>query len=332
MSRKSRSLSDLYNDRKGNYAKPKAEEDFLKQLNETLAVKEKELYTNCKINHPFIFIFGLPRSGTTLISQLIAHCMDVGFINNFMARFYLAPVHGIRLSRLIFGNEKKSSFQSDYARTSDLTDIHEFGYFWRYWLKKEMFTGITQAVQIEKEIDWTGLKHTLANMQNEFGKPMVFKNIFGSYHLIKMNKVIEKIIYIYIKRDILDSAISILDARRKYNSNMSTWWSSMPIEYEQLKDLDYWHQIAGQVFFLQRYYENISKKLNNLITINYYDLTMRPRSVLEHISIISEKLYKQPIDLTNLPIEKFAYRSYEERNEDKEKFKLLIEDYYNKYS
>lgn len=321
------SLTELYPDRKGNYVKPNAEEDFLKQLNETLSAKELDLYTSCLVEHPFLFIFGLPRSGTTLISQLIAHCMDVGFINNFMARFYLAPMHGIRLSRLIYGDEQKSSFMSDYARTSEITDIHEFGYFWRYWLKKELFTGVTQASKIESEIDWPGLKHTLANMQNEFGKPMVFKNIFGSYHLRKMNTVLNRIIYIYIKRDILDSAISILEARRKYNIDMNTWWSYMPVEYEQIKDLDYWHQIAGQVYYLNRYYATETTGLSNVITVDYKELTENPSNVLQKVSDISGELFKQSIKIVKDPPEHFPYRSYENREEDKMHFNKLISEF-----
>lgn len=323
----SKSLSELYRDRKGNYVKPKAEEDFLKQLNETLAVREHELYANYEINHPFIFIFGLPRSGTTLISQLIAHCMDVGFINNFMARFYMAPVHGIRLSRLIFGDEQKSSFKSDYARTTEITDIHEFGYFWRHWLKKELFTGVTQASEIENDIDWPGLKNTLANIQNEFNKPMVFKNIFGSYHINRINKVFNKVIYININRDILDSAISILDARRKYNEDLNTWWSYMPIEYEQIKDQDYWHQIAGQVFFLNRYYDMQTKDLKNAITVDYLKLTQNPADVLQQISELSTKLFDRPIPIIKEPPGQFPFRSYEDRKEEKAHFNDLISEF-----
>jgi LPS sulfotransferase NodH len=331
MTDKTHSLSELYSDRKGKYSKPKEDELFLKQLNETLAIKERDLYKQCEINHPFIFIFGLPRSGTTLMSQAIAHCMDVGFINNFMARFYIAPVHGIRLSRLIFGEEHSSSFQSDYARTSEITDIHEFGYFWRYWLKKESFSGVTQAQKIETDIDWQGLRHTLANIQNEFKKPMVFKNIFGSYHIHKLNETLGKTIYIYIKRDLLDSAISILEARKKYNTDLNTWWSYMPVEYESIKHLGYMGQIAGQVYFLKRYYDKISKNLKNVITVNYESLTQSPIDVLKRISNLSETLFERSIPIEQMPPETFSFRTYSKRHSERAEFERLISDLRERY-
>jgi hypothetical protein len=60
-----------------------------------------------------VFVLGVPRSGTTLTSQLLAYCLDAGYVNNAAARFWLAPVHGIRLARLIAGDRGERSFRSD---------------------------------------------------------------------------------------------------------------------------------------------------------------------------------------------------------------------------
>ena len=320
-------LKDLYVKRQGEYVKRPEDENFLQELNQTLREKEQEWYRDYPIEHPFLFVYGLPRSGTTLITQLIAHSLDVGFINNLMARFYLAPLHGIRFSRALFGDQKATRFTSDYARTGELTDIHEFGYFWRYWLKKETFTGVTRAAQVEKEIDWQGLKKTLANMQHEFGKPMVFKNIFGSYHQVRLNEVLGKVLYIYIKRDILDSAISILEARKKYYSDLNTWWSYMPIEYEQIKDLDYWQQIAGQVYFLRRYYDRKSRELPNVLTVDYRQMAEHPSSVLDAINAKLQELFGVSIPRTGTPPERFPFRTYQDRTSERARFESLIKKF-----
>ena len=76
------------------------------------------------------------------------------------------------------------------------------------------------------------MRSVLARIQQEFDKPMVFKNIFGSYHLSKLKEILESVVYVYIERDPLDSAISILQARQKYYSDLNTWWSYSPIEYD----------------------------------------------------------------------------------------------------
>lgn len=323
------SLKDLNKKRKEGYFKDPKEEYFLYEINKKLQAIEMKQYKNYRINYPFLFVFGLPRSSTTLISQIIAYCFDVGYINNFMARFWLAPIHGIRLSKIFLGQKKCKTFQSDYARTTELTDIHEFGYFWRYWLKKENLTDITQVKKREKYIDWKGLKKTLANIQHEFDKPFVFKNIFGSYHIVKLNEVLEKVLYIYIERDPLDVAISILDARKKFYNDLNSWWSYAPVEYNKIKDLNYYEQIAGQVYYLRQYYENeiTFSRLNNVIKVEYADLCANPQRSLARITQTSKELFNIDIELTNKPPKEFPIKTYAGRDEEKAKFKMLLEKF-----
>ncbi|MBD3224737.1 MAG: hypothetical protein GF313_08405 [Caldithrix sp.] len=318
-------LTDLYQNRKGGYVKSPQTENFLQHLNRSLQAAEQELYTDdLGIEHPFIFVFGLPRSGTTLMTQLIAHSLDVGFINNFEARFWLAPLHGIRLFKSIYGDQRQTDFHSDYARTSELSDIHEFGYFWRYWLQKETFEGVTRCKEMEPNINWAGLKKTLANMQQEFGKPMIFKNIFGSYHLKTMQDILSKVLYVYIERDPLDAAVSILQARKKYYTDLNTWWSYMPIEYEQLRDKDYYTQIAGQVYYLKRFYDREIKNNDlNVVRVSYQSLTGSPHQVFKQIQDTSLQLLDYSLTVDNPPPGEFPYRSYPQ-SEDKEKFSTLI--------
>lgn len=323
------SLKDLNLVRKKEYVKDTQEEDFFLEMNKLLQAKEQAQYRDVEIEHPFIFIFGLPRSGTTLISQVLAHSFDVGYINNLIARFWLAPVHGIRISKGVIGDRKSASFQSDYARTTDLADIHEFGYFWRDLLKKETFADVTDVEEREREINWQQVKTTLANMQHAFGKPMVFKNIFGSYHLQKMKAVLGKVIYVYIERDPLDVAISILNARKKYYNDLNTWWSYTPPEYDQLKDLNYWEQIAGQIYFLRRYYQQAMISQTNDITVSvaYRDLCEQPGTALQRIQSLCRREYDYDLAIENAPPDRFPFRTYENNDAQKQTFADLIHQF-----
>lgn len=325
-------LRELNKKRKVKYQKNPKGEDFLHEMNRLLHDREATLYKDYEIKYPFIFIFGLPRSGTTLISQLITSSFDIGYINNLMARFWLAPVHGIRLSKSILGDIKQTSFHSDYAGTSNISDIHEFGYFWRYWLKKESLSDITNVKERENNIDWNGLKKTLANIQKEFNKPIVFKNIFGSYHLEKLKKTLHKVLYVYIERDILDVAVSILDARKKFYSDLNTWWSYTPVEYNKIKDLNYWEQIAGQIYYLKRFYRNEIKRFNHkdIIEVSYKNLCFNPKKVLKSIQKKCVESYNYELNILNKPTKKFPFRTYANRDNEKAKFKLLLEKFKNR--
>ena len=318
-------LTDFYSDRKGQYIKSTSDELFLKKLNKLLYREELSYYQDLEINYPFIFVFGPPRSGTTLMTQVIAHCFDIGYINNFAARFFLAPLHGLRLSDMILGNRKHTNFQSNFAHTDDPTDIHEFGYFWRHWLKKEDINGIIKSEQVEEEIDWPMLTKILANVQNHFNKGLVFKNIFGSYHLQRLTRELKEVIFVYITRDMADAAVSILGARRKYYKDPNTWWSYMPKEYNQIKDLNYMNQIAGQVYYLKKYYDAETDRLSNVVKVTYAELANNPKNVLNRINLLSRQHYNYDFPIMNDPPAQFPLSKYPDSPEKKQ-FQTLIDE------
>lgn len=316
----------LYARRRPAYAKDAAGEQFLRELNEDLQEREQRLYREYEVVHPFLFVVGLPRSGTTVLSQLLARCLDSGYINNFAARFWLAPVHGIRLARLIVGEDGDAAFESDYARTRTLGDIHEFGYFWRFWLNKHTFDDVIHARDREAEIDWPGLKRTLVNVQHEFDKPFVAKNMLGAYHMPKLRDVLDMVVFVYIERDPLDVSVSILDARRKYYADLDTWWSYVPVEYPLLKDRDYWEQIAGQVHYLSRFYERALTEVGeaNVVRVQYEELCRDPSAVLDAVATRVSSTYGYGLGIAHDPPRSFPFRVHADRDADKETFERLL--------
>ena len=103
--------------------------EILTLMNQTLAPVEH--YAPSGVPRPNLFVFGLPRSGTTLLYQLIAYCLDLGYISNLAARFWLAPLTGVVLARAVLGNRRDGSFRSDYGKSLDPAGPHEFSYFWQ---------------------------------------------------------------------------------------------------------------------------------------------------------------------------------------------------------
>ena len=321
------SHKNLNKKRSEEYRKPPEEEAFLERFNSEIQGFERNEYRDIAPRHPFLFVIGLPRSGTTLLSQLLAHCLDVGYINNLAARFWKAPVTGLKFSENVLDLDQFKGFESEYGATHQLADIHEFGYFWREWLNKDSFEHIKNARAIEDQIDWQGLRKTLANMQDHFNRPMVFKNIFGSYHIPKINQLLKQTLWIYIERDPLDTAVSILEARKKYYNNPDTWWSYVPPEYEKIIDMDYRHQIAGQIYYLKKFYMRELGSTNRSLKTTYRKLTENPSRVLKKIREKVESLYGVSIPVLQRPPEQFTYRTYDDRQKEKEQFSTILQTF-----
>ena len=324
-------LSEFNRKRKSQYKKNMKDEEFLKDVNEVLREREQQHYEATTIEHPFIFIIGLPRSGTTLMSQLLAYSLDIGYVNNFIARFWLAPVTGIRLFRILYGNERSNNFQSDYATTKDLTGIHEFGYFWRHWLNKEKLSDVADLETNKQQINWEGLKSTLTNMQHEFGKGMCAKNIFGSYHMNELKELLDKVLFVYVERDPLDAAVSILEARKKYYEDLNLWWSYAPPEYNEIKDLPCKQQIGGQVYYLKRFYDKESQKLpNHVMRFQYQDVCERPQDILDQVRNHLKEQWDYDLQQVKSFSEGFSYRTYDNLEHEKEEFRKIIHSYEKK--
>jgi len=300
-------LSREYERRNPEYSTNTDDVSFLLKLNFALQVEEQKMYRDIDPNHLFIFVFGVPRSGTTLLSQLLSHCLDVGYVNNLIARFWLVPVCGIRFSKILLSSHKETSFESEYACTKDLSEPHEFAYFWQYWLKKRTIADFLAVDENEEDVDWVGFKKTMLNIQAAFNKSVTFKNIIGVDYLNKLSEVLEKTLWIYIERDPMDCAVSIFKARQKFYADVNTWWSTYPPEYLELKELPYWEQIGGQIFHLRRFYETqICNATNqNVLSIAYRELCDSPGTLLEKLIKKVKELYNYDLTIVNAPPERF---------------------------
>lgn len=295
------------------YKKDESQESFLTQLNHLLNSHETPEYQELEISAPIFFIFGLPRSGTTILSQLLTYCLDVGYINNVIARFWSAPLTGIKLSKILLKNEKDFSFQSNLGQTHQLSEPHEFGYFWQQWLKKEQQADFLKFNEDEESIDWQGLKTCLANLQYEFAKPLLFRNNLGANHMPRFNREIPKLMWIYIHRDSYDVAHSIYQARKKYYQDKTTWWGTYPPSYLEVKDKPIFEQIAAQVIDLKIFYQQQLAQIpaQQQWTLSYEELCRSPQQALESLKNKCLNTFDYELQLTAAPPESIQFRNYQ---------------------
>jgi hypothetical protein len=321
-------LNELNKLRKNGYYKNESDEAFLRRINTILREDEAKHYKDTNARYPFIFVFGLPRSGMTMMAQVLIKSFRLAYINNFMARFWQSPVTGIRLSKIILGDKQETSVESDYAATANIYDLHEFGYFWRYWLHIQSVTDAIQIKERAKNTDWHGLRKTLSNMQDEFDKPLCMKNIFGAYHIARLTNELPQALWVYIKRDPLDVAISILNARKKFYQDPNLWWSTAPPEYHKIKDMDYIDQIAAQVYYLNRFYSQCLRSIEpgHVFEVNYEQLCQNPGYYLEALQnkLTAKSGYELP--LKAMP-GKLQYRKHAIQTDEEQK----LQDALNRY-
>lgn len=282
------------------YAKDPVEEAFLERINAILAPSEREEYADLPEQFPTLHVIGVPRSGTTLLYQLIASHLSVAYIDHLVAAFWRAPVYGIRLSRKLIPHTFRSTLESNFGRTNGIEEPHEFGYFWRDLIGYHV-TRVPSEDSAER-IDWARVRRVLINMTHAAGAPIAFKSFGLAWHLRTMQEVLPATCFVWIRRDPVQTAISLLKLREEFLGGRDRWASVRPPEYPWLIRRPVWEQVAGQVFYIERAIRRQVELVGgrNVLEVSYERLSEDPRAILTMIrDLVSAN--GPAVELTGVP-------------------------------
>lgn len=273
------------------YSKNVGDEAFFAALNHVLADAALPSQADSIVDIgalPIIYIVGAPRSGTTLLSQLLSCYLPVGYIDNLIARFWQRPSVGIRLSRSLLGiaGREAIAFDSKHGVTQGVEGPHEFGYFWRQWLALDGAETHNLSIREAEAIDLVGLKQALENeILKEFGAPVVFKNVICGFQAEMLSRVHPASLFVWIKREPKDVVKSILKCRMERYGRYDAWWSLKPSTYSRLVKIDSpVRQVLGQVMDCMREFDQeLSKPDVKSLAVNYSTLVECPDAVLAEV-------------------------------------------------
>lgn len=261
--------------------------EFLKGLNGALKPLEQKLASSISTaeNHANVFILGLPRSGTTLLSQVLFNSLNLVCINNLSAKFWETPLVGSFLSKIVVEDKKSGHFDSFFGRPATIYDPHEFSWFWHSYLESDQVSGRYDSIGDQHLVR---LKKTLNQIANLFSSGLVYKPLELIFPILRKRSLfLEKCVYVYIERNELDVAMSILNARRTFTDSVDQWWSSIPTQerYTSIKDKPWNVQIAGQIRFLKEEYGHILQDIpgRNLVRTSYDELCAAPQVLVEKV-------------------------------------------------
>lgn len=285
------------------------EEQYFSALNTCLYNADLPA-TDCGIDLkklPVVYSVGAPRSGTTFLGQVISAGLNIGYINNLIARFWDRPSVGINLSNRLLPHNGRDmvSFVSTQGRTSEIGDIHEFGYFWSKWLKLDSRENHHGTAGESSELDIIGLGNAIRNeILQSFGKPVSFRNIICGFHADLLSAAHARSYFVCVERDDIDVAMSIYKCRMERFGNANQWWSLKPSTYPfaGVYADNPVCQIAKQVFDCKREMrEELTKVGGRVLYLDYKELCESPIAVLDRLcDLVGDSLARTDVDFKDI--------------------------------
>jgi len=287
--------------------------EFLLQMNDSLHGLDSSLRDGVEHEHTDqvgLMVFGLYRSGTSLLYQVLASCLDLLYPNNLVARFWKVPQVGFMLSHILDIKPPIDDFSSDYGKTQHPGGAHEYSYFWRSKLGVD---GVAEQSNSAETFTDGGveLRGCLYALMNRWGKSLLFKNVLGANRMDEMDAAMGRNLWIYIDRDLEDVAISHHHARLDYFGNLNAWWGLVPPGYEDLSQLSPAAQIACQVHGVHAFYAKLMCGKPNVVKVQYRDLCNNPAEVIEKVRRAALNLFMVDIPTRNSPPPRFEVHHYD---------------------
>lgn len=271
-------------------------ESLLKDINSNLWISEQMLVQQQGgLQHPVILVMGPHRSGTTLFMQWLANTGLVAYPTNLLSRFYQAPIIGAKIQLLLtdprfnFRDElgeftQQAEYRSENGKTKGVLAPNEFWYFWRRFLA-EPGRDVWTDEELRQTMDTRTMLAELGGMMEVFQKPFAAKGMLFNYNIPFLDSVLDKVLFVQIKRDPVTNVASVLEARKRQLGDEAAWYSFKIPEYEQLQGLDPVMQSAGQVQCINRAVTRGLEKVDDSrkLVVQYEDFCAAPERLFEQL-------------------------------------------------
>jgi hypothetical protein len=239
---------------------------------------------NCKELPGPVFMIGAPRSGTTLIYQLLLNRFKFTYFSNFIAKHAENPVAAAIVQKLIYENNSQFGFTSRYGSTEGELGPSEFGELWYRW-----FPRVPNIYVQKKSVSRKALKelrNVLLGVMAVNMKPILIKNTFNSMRIAPLVEAFPESSFIVCHREPQYVAQSLLRGRIDLFGNKNAWWSVPPKEYGQIKDHYAWEQVAEQVHYIYKQIAEDEKRYGSerFCHVNYADMCKDPNRTLSEIA------------------------------------------------
>jgi hypothetical protein len=226
---------------------------------------------------PACFIVGVPRSGTTVLFQAMARHVDITYINNFVARYWMAPLAGLMRYQRSHGQGPKTiPLRSSFGVADGVHSPHEFAWFWQFHCG---FFETDDLIEMELDMfDWSSIRREIEGIAGWGRRPVVFKSLnYVVYNVKRFARELANSKFIYIRRDLRYVIQSIMENRIARYGTEDQWWTIRPRDIGQWRSVPPLDQVVHQAL-----------DIRNALELSIYDLPAERRLVVDYEDLVED--------------------------------------------
>ena len=232
---------------------------------------------------PLVLVVGPPRSGSTLLYQILARCADVSYFSNLTALFPRAPITAtawLQGHNLSGGGD----FNSYYGQTRGLRAPNDGFEIWNRWLGDDRY----DARQSLDEQSANAMRRFFAAWTDEFRRPLLNKNNRNADCIALLADALPQATFIVIRRDPFFVAQSLIESRlRVQGAKDRPWGLASTTEHSRaVKPMGYVDDVVDQIIAIETKLQDQQSTIDaqRLVEVTYESLCSKPQDTVEKIA------------------------------------------------
>lgn len=261
-------------------------------------------------NLPVIFILASPRTGSTLLYQLMIKYLELHYFSNFLTEHFARfPLVGTVFENGLksLENERFITLDSRYGTTAGPHEPNEATRVLQNWFD---WTHPTETASARVKVGCREhMINTLGVIARLSGKSIVIKNAWNCFRVQELASMFPTARFVWLRRDIIASSYSTLQARRTQGDPAKIWNSASPSNYKEIRRRPYTEQVVEQQYWTNKAVEIGLRECvpdDNVTEIWYEDILANPPKTLKRIAerighvdmnMLTTRLAAEPITL-----------------------------------
>ncbi|MCR9198211.1 MAG: sulfotransferase [Planctomycetaceae bacterium] len=184
-----------------------------------MSTQERRGPSTADSSHPLLLIVGAPRSGTSLVYQVLSRYLDVTYPSNASVMFPRSPITATRIQER-FRIHRAPKYRSFYGQTCRLTDTNDAFEIWNRWLGDDRYH---PAATLSSE-QISDMRSFFSRWTHTFHKPLLNKNNRNSLAIRLLSDVLPQARFLIVRRNPVMVAQSLITARKRIQGDVRAPW------------------------------------------------------------------------------------------------------------